>query len=345
MSTISTGFKECQSLFEPTTYVARGLPSFDRVKILNTTIGGNTSLTALSRLASQVKGHDFNAMVAFADVEKTAELLVNAVKNALLAYDALKRRNFKDFERRINLAFQGGSSGARLAREMKRGDIASIWLAAQYGWKPLISDVLDAYDAFVVLRKSSREFKYKGSAKSEPYDVSLDANGLSSGPIVKCTDKVTYRLWLKESLTTAQSLGLTPAGFSSVVWERIPFSFVVDWFIPIGQSLEMYAFFGSVGGSLTKTSFRYYSGRSEPLYVDGVPHSPNWTTGSANSTGASMKREAGTTADWYSLAPNFKSWARSLTSTHLLNAAALFWTMLEGHGASSGRVRSIKGSF
>lgn len=332
MDSLSVSFVECHYLGTPVTFVARGLPDFTTFKGLNTSIGGNTALLALSRLNAQIKGHSFNAAAAFADVEKTGELLANACINAIEAYNALKRRDYVDFVRRLPQVVKGDPKGSGLAREMKRGDIPSIWLAAQYGWRPLISDISDAFDAFTALRQKTRRVKFKASAKGEPYKVSLGYSGIG-GPYTTVTEKVAYRLELKENLTTAQSLGLVPLGLFTVAWERVPFSFVLDWFIPIGSTIEQYAFFSSLTYSLSKTSFRSHSGFNDKLVATGTPSTDKyWSLGSSTVTGVNLLREINQNIGL--IAPNFKSLGKALTSTHLLNAAALIWSALEGSSPS-----------
>jgi hypothetical protein len=60
--------------------------------------------------------------------------------------------------------------------------------------------------------------------------------GSDSYPL-KCGYGRAYLFEMREELGFSRQLGLLDP--LSVVWENIPYSFVVDWFIPIGDYLSM----------------------------------------------------------------------------------------------------------
>lgn len=108
---------------------------------------------------------------------------------------------------------------------------ANAWFAYQFGWKPLIDDVYNMHSS--VLKQLSKPSTRKSSATltgrpnrpnlSKSLQIGTDEIG------AKCT--VHYQVessWVHN----AQAFGLlNPA---AVLWELVPMSFVVDWFIPIG---------------------------------------------------------------------------------------------------------------
>jgi hypothetical protein len=63
---------------------------------------------------------------------------------------------------------------------------------------------------------------------------------------------------LSEPLSTSRALGLLDP--LTVVWEIIPYSFVVDWFLPIGSYLENLAVFPFLEGRFLTTDVYRYSG-------------------------------------------------------------------------------------
>lgn len=74
-----------------------------------------------------------------------------------------------------------------------------------------------------------------------------------------------------EQMSAARQLGLVDP--ATVVWELIPYSFVVDWFLPIGSYLENLNQIPTLSGRfLTIKSTRYQGGNV------GKTSSPvNWT--------------------------------------------------------------------
>lgn len=57
-----------------------------------------------------------------------------------------------------------------------------------------------------------------------------------------------------EEVDTVKLSGLTDP--ASIVWERIPYSFVVDWFLPIGNFLQSRALAQAVKGTFVRTATR-----------------------------------------------------------------------------------------
>lgn len=130
-------------------------------------------------------------------------------------------------------------------------ELANKRLEYAYGWAPLMKDLhqicgeLHEPPSYVSVR-STRKVYYT--------NTDLASNG-SESIVNNYYKKVTGVLKLELSapiLASASSLGLeNPA---VLAWELTPYSFVVDWFLPIGSYLENLSAlngFKIVGGSLT----------------------------------------------------------------------------------------------
>lgn len=130
--------------------------------------------------------------------------------------------------------------GANRLRRAQR-NASNRYLEFQFGWAPLCADI---YSGVELLRKGfddrSQEFsvnrtiveRYEGRNGSNANANALNnwyQNDLSS----------SCKLWAKVKgsyLDKARALGLINP--LSIGWEVIPYSFVVDWFLPIGNLLE-----------------------------------------------------------------------------------------------------------
>lgn len=126
--------------------------------------------------------------------------------------------------------------------------LASNWLALQYGWKPLLKDIqglllllpnLTAPTGFVHRVKSSASASAENSEAYPPGDATIGSgnSGLTTW-VNRCSVKyiISYRVDDAATAFFAQT-GLTDP--ISLAWELLPFSFVADWFLPIGSYLEM----------------------------------------------------------------------------------------------------------
>lgn len=125
------------------------------------------------------------------------------------------------------------ADSARKHRQLVK-DLGAVILEVRYGWAPLMQDILSAIE---VLGKEYEPARVRAGA-SRSFSTSVrDYNNKSV--VISAHERVTLRAIVKVSnpnLHLANSLGfLNPA---SVIWETVPFSFLVDWALPIGPKLS-----------------------------------------------------------------------------------------------------------
>lgn len=111
-----------------------------------------------------------------------------------------------------------------------------LWLEYSYGWSPLVSDIYNGMD---VIQRPPPDFRVKASghrskssfSRTGSWEQDLQTSEWSCGTTIRARIVVDNpNLWL------ANQLGIiNPA---AVVWEAIPFSFVVDWFSNASQFLN-----------------------------------------------------------------------------------------------------------
>lgn len=187
----------------------------------------NDELSLQGRLIEAVKGHQFNLAVSAAQGKQTVDMVVNAVHSIGGAIRDLKRGKFESAARRFGVK--------QRPSKLSEKDVAGRWLELQYGWLPLISDVYEASKAYESVTNKIRKNRVSVSLSREGIkDTSASSSNYSCKGMVDERWRLIYEM--SEQLSTARSLGLTDP--ASVVWELIPYSFVVDWFLPIGSYLE-----------------------------------------------------------------------------------------------------------
>ena len=160
---------------------------------------------------------------------------------------ASHQRSMESFRRNLlkaakSLVSQGRAINYTQISVSKPTSISGLWLELQYGWLPLIQDVHDLVSHF---EKSERVGLIRVSGSSSEQRDTLnrkDTTGLYSLPATSMGESSTYcrcvlfvelsNKWLQQGA----QLGLTnPA---TVLWELTPYSFLVDWFLPIGKFLD-----------------------------------------------------------------------------------------------------------
>lgn len=160
---------------------------------------------------------------------------------------------------------------------------SDAWLEYRYGWRPLVGAAQDLFEAVDKLQspkkyepvsgRSSQELS--GSGSSGAYWVDNTFGGYDttdSGSItVKARSFVTHLIGRE-----AAALGVNPF---VTAWELVPYSFVIDWFTGIGDSIQANfkppGVLGTIAGSSTKSVMEYESTRRH----DPVEYTLSWSPG------------------------------------------------------------------
>lgn len=279
--------------------------SVDAVFNTIASIPAEAQVAVQAKIVESIKQHDFNAAVFTATMPQTVDLVVNAVRTVGGAMLDLKRGRLASAARRLGV----NEHTSKLSHK----DVAGRWLELQYGWLPLLSDVKASMDAFAAIQAPPRTVILKESVvRNSTYNGSTSpSNWTGYGTIRR---RITIQYELTEKLPAPRSLGLTDP--LSVAWELLPWSFVLDWFIPIGTFLSNLNVIPQLDGrslttivnefhvpNITVLNNLYYSGCTASF--DGVAVSRQVTKGIPLAL------------------PSFKTLSQAASAKHVLNAIAL----------------------
>lgn len=202
-------------------------------------------LALLSKLLNKIKGFDLDLGVSLAEVDKLAGTVLGTLTNLRYGVADLARLRFGQFARRF------GASPPRedRVRRLRTLDISGRFLEMRYAWEPTIKDVFAAAKAFEEISNGPRQLYFR-TAKRRTLPTTCYTNyGIASQRVEA---RRSYLFEMYEEMGFARQLGLTnPA---TVLWERLPYSFVVDWFIPIGSYLSLLGQIPYMKGRWCRTS-------------------------------------------------------------------------------------------
>jgi len=274
----------------------------------------NDTLKLYAKLAAKVKDHDFHLGKAVAEGNHTIKLVRETFKTIVGALVDLKRGDFAYAARRLNVK--------NVTTRRPNYDLSGRWLELQYGWIPLVHDVFAAMDAFD--RLNNRRISHvitAGTFRSQ--NVLVPPSGSYSWEWSYQTT-LKQRIWydwvVDEDFSAPVSLGLEdPAG---IVWEVLPYSFVVDWFLPISAYLDALNTLPRLKGRWMITRVKTVTGKS------GVVTPQTWMKfySGCKSTRkqVTVQRTVGTGFRALDIPlPNLKPLGAALSPLHLTNAAAL----------------------
>lgn len=215
-------------------------------------------LALLTKMLNKVRGHELDLGVSLAEVDKLAGTVLGTIKNLVYMADDVRRLKFAQAARRF---------GARPPKKdrvekLRTLDISGRFLEMRYAWEPTINDVFEAAKAFEMLSNGPRS-SYNRATKRKRFNDTGVSNYGKHSRVIEVRRSYLYEFY--EEMTAARQLGL--ANPATVVWERLPWSFVFDWFIPIGTYLTLIGQIPHMEGRWCRTSSMRVSG-SGPCPAD-----------------------------------------------------------------------------
>lgn len=284
----------------------------------------------------KLKAQKVNFSVALGERNQTARL----------CYDTLSR--LAELVREVRSGNPKGlirAAGRRVRRSKTRSlDPAfDLWLEYRYGWLPLLSDVHGAVQALNEREKEPNRTRVsvKSGGTQSQQDVAKECNVIAgSTPVAidiyrdtefKCMVRLDY-VRSDSPWASLSALGITNP--LSVAWELVPWSFVADWFVPIGAYLDILdADFGwsLLGGSASlKTTSKFSSTNARFNSISGVgADSEHYVFGGSNG-GRMMRFDRSTYIS--SPLPDVLSYLTTKFTTgnsqHVQNGIALFMSAL-----------------
>jgi len=190
----------------------------------------------LQKAYDKVASEDLMSLVTVAEAAKTAKMLATPFDNAI-----------RLLRRAVNAKTKALERGLRLADAA-----AAAWAETRLGWKPFLFDVQNIADAYA--QSTTGYFKptrlvarssFKHSRVIED-DYTWSAPFLGGVPLrrvktlnTKVSSGVLYELFDESQVdSTARLMSLRLSDIPRSLWELIPYSFVVDRFISIGNWLN-----------------------------------------------------------------------------------------------------------
>lgn len=186
----------------------------------------------LPKLASAFRESDFNVGVFAAEGKESIRMMSSRLVGLARSARSLRKGNLGGALRELTGQVPRGAR-RRAQQRLDSGDVSGAFLEAHLGWVPMYKDL---YSAAGLLNLVPRQNVITATAV---HKTGIRAAGQPSEEVIS---KGSYvRMLRAKCIVTREPslierLGLTdPFG---VIWEAVPFSFVVDYVSPIGRSLE-----------------------------------------------------------------------------------------------------------
>jgi hypothetical protein len=206
-----------------------------------------TSPIVLTKAIAKVNEADWLSLVSVAEFNKTVKLLSSPL-HAFYDLTVKYRKRLREI-RQLKPTLLTPRGREQFAIDV-HNQLGSAWLQYRYGWTPLMHDIEDITKAYNRVMGYQRQPPLLVKRSSQSLSYSYKGSGVKSSQChgnfewkhswdVKVSAGVIYKL--NDALLRQQAshyTGLDLRGLVLTAWELIPYSFVVDWFVGVGDWLN-----------------------------------------------------------------------------------------------------------
>lgn len=195
---------------------------------------------ALLKAYAKMKAPPTQGLVSLVELEETLKMFRSPFKSARkLLVSMLKQKRKRTLGKTLR-------DSARI--------IDDLWLEYQYGWRNVVFDVDNAIKSATEVRgrlEKQRRVVRGSESNTQKWECDFDQSGFGSWPTLRARGHVAHTIEQRgdagiifecPNSTSAEQLvkqyGLEARNLPAAVWEMIPYSFVVDWFVGVGDWLQ-----------------------------------------------------------------------------------------------------------
>lgn len=199
----------------------RGNPSVERLH-------SEAIVEAQNKFLDEVSGIRVNLLDLYRTRNAAAKMVAKNAMKLVHAYTLLKKGKWRQFCRTLGIS----------AKKPKRGqdNAPALWLEYSFGWAPLLSDIYTMLDNTFMVPAAFVRRVYRNEYP-DTFLENTDNTRIFRHGTYKVRGVASGIVYVDvPAIQAASQYGITNP--LAVAWEALPFSFVVDWFVPVGDFIN-----------------------------------------------------------------------------------------------------------
>ncbi len=285
----------------------------------------NDTIALRGKLRERIVGSDFDLSVFLGESPEALRLISDSAIRIRKAYSAVRRADLVSAAEALGAkprkSFYPNKRASQPGKEGSYANsVSQRWLELQYGWLPLLKDVHGGAHALAQQLNNPLVQTYRVRMR-KPLAVTPNSSVISNGGGWAFRGETRAQLIARVKETSVVEVnGLTDP--LSVAWELLPWSFVADWFIPVGNYLAARSLARALTGTFVETTTEVQYFTCGALKMGGyftVLKQPNWRYFTVN-----VNRTVNTTLSVPR--PQFKTLSEVPSWKRAANAVALLIT-------------------
>lgn len=180
----------------------------------------------ITSVLAEANSGTYDLLTEIAELPETLKYLISLLKDFASAYKAVRKKEVE-----IKKLFASKKQTKRTARELADA-LASLWLQFRYALSPIgysIEDIINTLE----------EYKRVFAKYRDKVTLSPDVDAPDGYVVVNNSLSLTHRCIIKRSFSPEDIvdalLSILKLNPLSTAYELIPLSFVLDWFVNIGD--------------------------------------------------------------------------------------------------------------
>lgn len=260
---------DCESVYIPlqssTRIMQTGYDDFDDMIFPSLPVyPQNLEDRTVNEALSSLKNQKIHLGVAFGERKQTAKFVTETVLDTVKLLRAVRRGDVKAVKEQLTRREKKTQRHHRSTLHEVLDAPSNLLLQGSYAVKPLVADVYGASETlndadradperYATKTKVTRSEKiWKDTQVSRLVYQSKNYFQVQQSGFHGCTVRLDYYI-RNPFLSSLAGLGVTNP--LEIAWELVPFSFVADWFLPVGKylnTLDATAGLDFRGGSITR---------------------------------------------------------------------------------------------